>query len=106
MSLWTAIEYLSGLPGEIRKKVSLKGMEADIAPVPIALPTSCENCESIFLQAIREWNYTRSYSELSNNIPECGCKDDRSIELLSSNEKPILTRVTNWQKEYLYNEGI
>ncbi|MBK3734257.1 hypothetical protein GAY29_14290 [Azospirillum brasilense] len=91
-SLWTGIATLLRLPDNIRSRVSLKGTEADVEPVPLALPSGCPRCDTLLRNAIRQWNYERNVSVLRDVWGRCKCfeqweKDQRASAVISISER-------------------
>jgi radical SAM enzyme (TIGR01210 family) len=79
-SLWTALTLLNRLHPSIRQLVSVKGVEADVAPVPKALARSCDICTGVLLRAIREWNYSRDFAEITKVFGSCKCYESWQVE--------------------------
>jgi radical SAM enzyme (TIGR01210 family) len=77
-SLWTGIETLRRISSDLRPRVSLKGVEADIEPVPVELAGSCPLCRERLIAAIRDWNYERRDENLNKVWGSCRCFDDWS----------------------------
>ena len=72
-SLWSGIEILSRLPAELRSSTSVKGFDSDVQPVPLALPSGCQLCDSRLRTALNVWNLNRDFDQLRNSVDECSC---------------------------------
>jgi radical SAM enzyme (TIGR01210 family) len=79
-SLWTALTLLNRIHPSIRHLVSIKGVEADVAPVPKALARSCDICTDELLQVIRGWNYSRDFSDITRLFGSCKCYETWQVE--------------------------
>jgi len=88
-SLWRGVALLRGLRADDRDLVSIKGFDADISPVPLAVPRSCEACDSTLRAAFNHWNFHRDYAAFEGKVTACSCEEPHS----PSYEIPIESRV-------------
>ncbi|MDO6967114.1 hypothetical protein [Rhizobium alvei] len=102
-SLWTGIRTLLDLPDTIRHRVSLKGVEADIEPVPLELSDSCPHCQGRLRSAITSWNYHREIDALKSVWGKCECFSAWNAEYEGSSPVKVRDRVTK-QLEVLGTE--
>jgi archaeosine synthase beta-subunit len=72
-NLRLGIDVLSAIDDQVRAAVSIKGFDADISPVPLALPSSCSQCDSRVRTALNEWNLNRDFDALVNAAGVCTC---------------------------------
>lgn len=72
-SLWLGVEVLSRLTETERETTSVKGFDADVEPVPLALPHSCTKCDARLRAALNEWNLRRDYHALETSAGTCDC---------------------------------
>lgn len=72
-SIWTGIAILRELPNELRIRISLKGIEGDIEPVPVALSVGCNSCTQTLRNAVRDWNLHRQFDYLERVWGKCDC---------------------------------
>lgn len=94
-SIWTGIAILRELPGDLRARVSLKGIEGDIQPVPLALSVGCDSCTHALRSAIREWNFNRKFDCLEQVWGKCECFSEWERQREKKSTETIHDRVLN-----------
>lgn len=72
-SLWNGLEVLERLPVDIRRSTSVKGFNADVEPVPLALPCNCGKCDARVRTALNDWNLRRDFDRLQDTAGNCDC---------------------------------
>lgn len=72
-NLRLGIDVLRALDPELRAAVSIKGFDADISPIPVALPSSCSACDAGVRKALNEWNLNRDFDALVAAAGKCFC---------------------------------
>lgn len=72
-SLWNGLEVLARLPAEVRESTSVKGFDADVEPVPLALSCSCGKCDTRVRRALNDWNLYRDFDRLRASADNCEC---------------------------------
>ena len=88
-NLRCGIDVLQSLAPELRSSVSIKGFDADISPVPLALASSCGECDSRVRKALNEWNLNRDFDALLLASGNCGCHpgDARQVPTLTIEQR-------------------
>jgi radical SAM enzyme (TIGR01210 family) len=72
-NLWRGSDLLDRLTEAERQVVSIKGYDADISPVPLSLPKSCDQCDTRMREGLSAWNLNRAYQEFRARIGACSC---------------------------------